>query len=1010
MSKFPIDQHQIFQATNGGLDIIQRFIDIKDVNKHFKIRKEGTESANISKQDGVYFVKDWGDASGFFKDSKHAIHIYAHYTDRTYFEALLELGKELGLIDEKQVAVKNISKCSYTEFHKGDQALNDEGFHFVTKDFTDYELEVLGPLVTQEVCQKYGMFSLESYSWLKSNELTQKELCDVFTVKSSETYPIFAFIVTEGGGKPVLTLQGKDKNVKIEPPKPQKTWLKIYQPKSSDKKYRFSYLGKKPKQHIFGLENLKKEGAPKIEESIDPDTKETVQIKTPNKVHRVVICSGDRDSLNMASTNETVIWFNSETAQITESQIKMLLTYAKEIINVPDLDPTGFDAGKKLALEHFEIKTAWLPESLTKRKDFRGNPMKDFTDFMKLNAKFDDKEQKELKNKVERFLELARPGKFWTESYSKQSNKTTYSINYKNAFNFLKLNGFSRIKDETRKDGFYFVHQDKHILREVSAQEIKDFFNFFLDEKQQEKGLRAFPDELLNMLIGSEAVSDKKLVNLPTRDFDFTDYTPTSQFFFFDKFIWEVNKDEVIEINKGYSRYVMEKDILNNIIKRQTQHDLDSSKIKIEAYYRVDNKIEVGKPFFTIKKDDSGNFDLTIHRKDCDFQNYLINTSRVFWKDEIKDLPKGQREDYLQENKFIIDNYKTEGKHTGLNDDQIYEQELHFINKVYAYGYMLHRYKDPTKAWVFYLMDNEVIDDNMSQGRTGKSLLADKAIRLWMNSKYMNGRKKGLLDNDFLYDGVTPQTDYILYDDADKRLPFQQLFTDVTGDMNVNPKNGTPYTIARYESPKIAISTNYAPVGLDTSTTERILFSAFADWYHGESDEYRKREPKDDFGHQFFSEWDAQQWNLFINFSIQCLQFYLGQKQKIGAPMGNIKKRNLTSEMGPVFLEWAEDYFRDKMDQLVVKKEALKSLHEYNKAMQSISASLFKKRVVQFCELKGHTFNPDVEGEKKDKEGRFMKWYNPVGATGGSSEEHFYLKSNEEAEDDDATDKKGLYD
>ena len=903
MSKFPIDQHQIFAATNGGLDIIMRFLDIKDVNKHFKIRKEGTESANLSKKDGVYFVKDWGDASGFFKDSKHAIHIFAHFTDRTYFEALLELGKELGLIDENKVAVKNITKKSYTQFHKDGGKLNDDGFWFETKDFTDYELEVLGPLVTQEVCQRYGLYSLASYSWIKSKELTQKELCDVITAESSPTYPIFAFIVTEGGGKPVLTLHGKDKNVKITDPKPERTWLKIYQPKNSDKKYRFSYLGKKPKQHIFGLENLKKVGSPIIEESYDPDSKETVQIEKPNKVHRVVICSGDRDSLNMASTNETVIWFNSETAEITDSQINLLKTYAKEIINVPDLDPTGFDAGKKLALEHLEIKTAWLPESLTKRKDFRGNPMKDFTDFMKVNAKFDDKEQKELKKKVERFLELARPGKFWTESYSKNSNKTTYAINYKNAFNFLKLNGFSRIKDETRKDGYYFVHQDKHILREVSAQEIKDFFNVFLDQKQQEKGLKAYPDELLNMLIGSEAVSDKKLVNLPTRDFDFTDYTPISQFFFFDKFIWEVNKDEVIEINKGYSRYVMENDILNNIIKQQQQHVLDSSKLKIEAYYRVDGKLQVGNPFFTIKKDDSGNFDLTIHRKDCEFMNYFINTSRVFWKDEIKNLPKHQRDAYLDENKFIIDKYKTEGSLTGLDDDQIYEQELHFINKVYSYGYMLHRYKDPTKAWVFYLMDNEVVDDNQSHGRTGKSLLADKALRLWMKSKYMNGRKKGLLDNDFLYDGVTAQTDYILYDDADKRLPFQQLFTDVTGDMNVNPKNGTPYTIPRYESPKIAISTNYAPVGLDTSTTERILFGAFSSWYHGEDDEYKKREPKDDFGHQFFSEWDHQQWNLFINFSVQCLQFFLGQKQKIGAPTGNIRKRNLISEMGPVFLE-----------------------------------------------------------------------------------------------------------
>ena len=102
MSKFPIDQHQIFAATNGGLDLIMRFLDIKDVNKHFKIRKEGTESANVSKNDGVWFVKDWGEASGFFKDSKHGIHIYAHYTNQTYFEALLELGEEFHLIDQKK--------------------------------------------------------------------------------------------------------------------------------------------------------------------------------------------------------------------------------------------------------------------------------------------------------------------------------------------------------------------------------------------------------------------------------------------------------------------------------------------------------------------------------------------------------------------------------------------------------------------------------------------------------------------------------------------------------------------------------------------------------------------------------------------------------------------------------------------------------------------------------------------------------------------------------------------
>ena len=992
MSKFPIDQTQIFAATNGGLDIIQRFLDFKDINKKFKIRKEGTESASIFKGDGgVYFVYDHGDVGGFFSKAKHGIHIYAHHTGRTYFEALLELGKELGLIDEQRTAIKNISKV---KFHQFEGELNADNFAYETKDFTPYELEVLGPLVTQEVCQKYGLYSLQSYSWLKSDELTQKEFCDVFTVTSSETYPIFAFIVTEGGNtKPKINIDRADKTVTVDEVKPLKTWLKIYQPKSSDKKYRFSYLGKKPKQHIFGLENLKTKGAPKIEKLVDEETGQPYEISTPNKVDRVIICSGDRDSLNMASTGETVVWFNSETADITESQIGMLFKYATDIINIPDLDPTGFDAGKKLALEHLDIKTAWLPDSLGRKKDFRGSPMKDFTDFMKVNAKFDDKIQQELKKKVERFLELARPGRFWTESWNKRTNSYDYKVNYKNAFNFLKLNGFSRIRDENRKDGYYFIKQDKHILREVSPQEIKDFFNQFLDEKQQDKGLRYFPDDLLNMLIGSEAVSDKKLVNLPTKEFDFTDHTSKSQYLFFDKFIWEVTKDRITEINKGYSRYVMENDILNNIIKKQTRHELDSSKIKILANKDDNGKIDLGEPFFTIKKDSNNNFDLTIHRKDCDFMNYFVNASRVFWKDEVKELGRTMREDYLQENKFIIDNYKKEGSNTGLIDDQVYEQELHFINKVYSFGYMLHRYKDPSKAWALYIMDNEVVEDSESHGRTGKSLFSNNAVRLFMNSKYLGARKKGLLESDFLYDGVTDQTDYVLFDDADKRFPFQQLFTDITGDLNVNPKNQNAYLIPFHQSPKFCITTNYAPYGLDTSTSERILFAAFSDWYHGESEEYPKREPKDDFGHRFFTEWDDNQWNLFLNFAVQCLQFYLGSNQKIGAPAGEIKKRNLIAEMGTVFKDWAEDYFRERLNENVPKKEAHENMKAYSqKHLGGVSISLFKTRIKQFCELNSYEFNPK---EFLGKDGRIMDWHN------GASTEMVYLRQTEPVTDEE---------
>ncbi|MHA7822494.1 primase-helicase family protein [Chryseobacterium arthrosphaerae] len=968
---FPIDQDQIFEATNGGWDLIERFLPEANIKKYFKIRKEGTESANVSKQSGIYFVKDWGDAGGFFSKSKHGIHIYSHFTGKTYFESLISLGEELGIIDKNKTLVKNVSVCKFHDYNGVE--LNDDGFGYITKDFTPYELEILGPLVTPEICKKYSLYSLESYSWVKKDENTQREFCDVVTVTNTPTYPILAFIISEGGGKPKLSLHGPKKDVKVEPANPAKEWLKIYQPKSPDKKYRFSYLGKKPKQHIFGLDILKQMTEKEVDVR-DDEGHFTGTEKATEKVKKVVICSGDRDSINMASTGkaDAVVWFNSETADITESQIGLLFKYAVDVINVPDLDPTGVEAGKKIAIEHMDVKTAWLPEEITKRKDFRGNPFKDFTDFMKINSSYDDDEQSDLKKKVERFLELARPAKFWSSTYNKNRNTVDYKVNYKNAFNFLKLNGFFRIKDEKRKDGYYFVKQDKHILKEVSAQEIKDFFNNVLDQKQKEKGLALFPDDLLNMLIGSEAVSDKKLVNLETKDFDFTDHTYSTQYLFFDKFIWEVKADRVEEISKGYSRYVMESDILNNIIKKQTRHELNSREIKIEANY-VDGsgKIIRGNPFFEITKDENNNWKVDIFRKDCDFMNYLINASRVYWKEEVKELPRSKWEDYLKEHNFSLDVYKTDGSITGLDDDQVYEQELHFANKAFTYGYLLHRFKDPSKAWCVYAMDNEVVDDNESHGRTGKSLLFNNAVRLFMNSKYMGARKKNLLDSDFLYDGITEQTDYVLFDDADKKFQFNQLFTDITGDLNVNPKNQNAYLIPFHQSPKFCITTNYAPFGLDSSTMERILFVSYADWYHGAKEDMEARSPLHDFQNRFFTEWDDKQWNLFLNFSVQCLQFYLSTKDKIGAPQGNIKKRNLITEMGTVFLEWAEGYFvENKLNDYVVKKDAQKDLIDYNTSMKNISATLFKKKLEQFCELKGYVLNPK---DKAGKDGRIIQ-------------------------------------
>lgn len=955
MSKFRIDQKDILAATNGGLDIMRRFFELKpDIKKHFKIRKEGTESANLSQIEGVWFVKDWGDYGGFFQKSQNAISVYAHFNGLGYFEALVELAKDLGLVSENEVGIKYFSSC---KLHQFEGELNEDDFCYKTKDFTEYELEALGPIVTQEVCAKYNLVALESYSWLKSDGMTQRELCDVYTISSTPTYPIFA-IINKTTTKPKLELLGEEKTVSVTGEPQVKEWLKIIQPKAKDKKYRFSYLGKKPKDHIFGLEQLEKAGAPKIFYDVDEETGEQIRREEENKIENVVICSGDRDAINMASCGYQVLWFNSETVRKEEIPIKLFYKYAKNVINVPDLDPTGFEAGKTLALAFLDVKTAWLPNWLLKEKDWRGNPMKDFTDFIRRSARnIGDLEsnRNNLIKIIDRLIELARPGRFWDISWSKKG--PSYSINYKNAFNFLKLNGFFRIKDESRDEGFYFVKQDGHIIREVRPQEIKDFFNKFLDEKQQEEGLKYFPDDLLNMLIGTEAMSDKRLINIQQKEFDFTDYTDEAQYLFFKNFIWEVKADGITEITKGYSRYVLERNLIDSKIKAtHSNSDFKSEKVTILP------------PMFKIGRDAEKNYTLEILETGSHFMNYLISGSRVFWDEEMKGLTDEEQCQLKKSAPCILNSEK-------LTEEQVYTQEMHFINKCYAIGYLLHSSKSMSKAWAIVGMDDRIVDNHKSHGRTGKSLLYNGALRCLKPNVYKGARRKDVLEGQFIYEGVTRHTDYLLFDDANDQFRFDQIFTDITGDMNVNRKNKSELTVGFYESPKIVITTNFAFRNLDSSSNSRMLINSFSDFFHGNNSEEGRREfsPREMFGVDFFSkDWPDEQWNMFLNFMAQCLSFYLGCTEKIEAPMENIRKRNLMADLGNTFIEWADDFFENQINKFILKDYAYNDLKAKSLLHKSISATTFKQYLLKFCELRGYVFNPEHETRKKDAAGRYM--------------------------------------
>lgn len=959
MSKAQELREQILSITNGGLEIIMRYYPQARERQNFRIRPEDkTASASLKRMpDGNYIVTDWGDDSV----KRNAIAVAAKETGQTLYEATMMLANEYQLIQTTAVLRPEIKQPSVTEIdyefeYPASEGGADHYFNFET-EWNDNWLKILGPCVTEDICKKYKLFPVNFYATKKDGVIKE--------FYSTEHYPILAFVNEHETG---------DK-------KGQK-WIKLYFPKSQDKKYRFRYINGKPKDFVFGLKEVK-EKFNSIQEA--PQTDEDGKESEPKikKLERIVICSGDRDSLNMASFGEFVVWMNSETEGIDRKFFARLAEMATDVINVPDLDPTGRRQGLEAALNNIDLKTAWLPADVTSKVDFRGKYRKDFTDFCSQYAY----NPAVLKRKVNLLLENALTVRFWTKSIS-QKGAISYTPSPTNIYYFLKCNGFYRIADENNDKGFIYVRIQDHLVTEVHPNEIKDFIQNYLIEKREELGDRWIPKELLNKFYQPQALSEAIFTSVPKTTFIPTRSTDKVEYFHFKNQIWEISKEgtKLLDI-KSMTTHVWDYKVLEQRVKRLYNKDLDSSKIFIDE------------PYFNItRKDDVWNVDIL--KKDCEFLNYMINLSRVQWEAEFDGLSDSARAKYLEENRFAI-------KSDRLPEEFNEIQQHHLVNKIFALGYLLHRYKLESRPWVVVIMDNEVVLDDTSCGGTGKSIFT-KAPRVFLESKEIEANVPNLFDDRFLYDGVTPQTDYIYFDDADKKFQFRPLYAKTTGDFTVNPKNKTPFVIPFADAPKFAVSTNFVINDNSPSTIRRTVEVTASNWYHAEdANGQNGHTPEDDFGHMLFSGWGIDQWNFFFNLCAQSIQFYLSQSEKITAPTGNVKKRKLLAEMGSSFKDWADEYLEPYVyteislsNALIEKSVLMNNLKENVKALSGITSNLFTKKLNAWCQYNDVTLNPEgIPGRGSD--GRITKKDKSVNKT---IEYYYFYKPTDTEEEVPSTD------
>lgn len=771
------------------------------------------------------------------------------------------------------------------------------------------------------------------------------EVAEYYHFKSVAKYS-FVFINKKTDRKTLCITESTDQ-FPIFAYQPEESWAKIYQP--FDNKYKHGYVGKKPERFVHGLEQLK-EKFEKVKEETDFDS---ISEQENFKLENVIICTGGSDGLSVASLGYDVIWFNSESEQINHEEFNLLRSLCHNIYNLPDIDKPGTKYAYEVALEHWTINTIWLPEVIKNRNG------KDFRDWLRYYSKLP---YARLQDKFASLLPSALRIKFF------QKHKETYKIRLSYLLYFLNSQGFYTYKLENKhleisaNEEVVFIRIVGNVVHRVSPREIRKFCLDYIREKGQ-------PVQVLDLILSTTFLNENNLMGLSPIELDFKNHTSNEQYYFFKNIIAKVTSDKIDLIQHGkFTNYVWANSVL-------------------------DFNLTSENPFFKITNSDDG-ADIEILRNDCMYFNYLINASRVFWRKELEEQFENSTEDkriaYCNENKFnIAGDYLTE--------DEKKIQKYHLINKIYAIGYILHRYKQEDYSKCIYVMDDTPKDsDEDANGRTGKSVMFKGVDKMLTNRFLIDGKNKSITQDKHIFHGLTKFNEYIQIDDADKYLDFKFFYTKITNSIVVNPKNTQPYEIPFEVAPKIVYITNYGIPNLTGSDMGRILFVSFSDYYHAKTEGYiEERRISHDFGGKnLYSDFDSVQWNIFYNFMLQCLQFYLQNRSKeFTAPINNIEINNLRASMGDNFIDWANGYFNEDVFNTYIPRKEIQDDYMQKAGRAAKSPNAFKKALKSYCQMKGWVFNP------KELLGSDNTIKRELPRTGPHEKrqivEHFYFKTND---------------
>ena len=349
--------------------------------------------------------------------------------------------------------------------------------------------------------------------------------------------------------------------------------------------------------------------------------------------------------------------------------------------------------------------------------------------YFRIQYKLNEKGEFEMAQKI-------LPGEQYWENV-KQPNKPSYvKFLYAECRNFLRNRNIGRFERDISQR--LTINIDNKMVQEIDHVWVQNYLVDFTEQLQE-------PDVLEKLLSGiNQYLGPQRLNNLYSIYPQFIEAEPDKQYMVFKTKYWEITADAV------------------------TEHDINTlpGDIWKNQIIDFDPKLQSPKNFLNIERiGDKWGIEACPELERFDWWNFMKNTSYFAWR-ENQSLTTEEETG----RKFYV--HKKE-----MTMDQLEELVNNLIPKVIATGFILHDYNNLSDMRAVLCVDGTESEVGKSEGGTGKSLFT-KQFTYSRDTLGINGKKRDLESDPFIYDAAKQSTRVIYFDDCRIGMDFEHFFTN----------------------------------------------------------------------------------------------------------------------------------------------------------------------------------------------------------------------------------------